>query len=324
MQLHPISLAIAALFAAKGRRSRSLSSSGALAALVLGYAALANPLKLFGVALLGFYLAGSRATKFKASIKASYEEPDAPAPPPSSTSPAKAGGGGGNRTAAQVACNALVGCACAVAWRVLYSGESALSAGEQWEGERWCVVERFGEGDARRYSRALVLAAVAFWGACCGDTFASELGILSLRPPILLTTLRPTPRGTNGAVSPWGTLVSLLGGALVGVLAAGTMALQGQLGACGARGMTEVVVVGAAAGLGGSALDSLLGALFQPTYFSRTRKLVVHHPPSASPKDDDVIVLPGTALFGALLSNNAVNFLSTAGVVAVAGWWALL
>ena len=41
--------------------------------------------------------------------------------------------------------------------------------------------------------------------------------MLSSNPPRIITTLRTVPRGTNGGVSSWGLLVSLLGGLLVGV-----------------------------------------------------------------------------------------------------------
>lgn len=87
-----------------------------------------------------------------------------------------------------------------------------------------------------------------------------QLGILSSRPPILITTLRPCPRGTNGGVSVWGTLVSLLGGILVSALAVISLALQGQAAACGGRGRygsswwwaMELLLLGGLSGLGGS------------------------------------------------------------------------
>ncbi|GAA5884232.1 hypothetical protein JCM6882_002188 [Rhodosporidiobolus microsporus] len=340
-RLYPGYLVFSAALARRGLSSGSLSRSGFAAAAVLGWLALANPLAVWGACLLGFYAAGSKATKVKADLKATYEESDhaAAAPSPSSpsdqTPPKSKAKAGGHRTALQVSCNALIGVLFALLWRVLYSGElSALtgSGGESWEDEgRWCVIAREEDG-GRRWSRALVLGAVAFWGACCGDTFASELGILSPSPPYLPSTLRPTPRGTNGALSPFGTYVSFAGGILVSVLAILTLVFQGQVDKCG-RWVNEagewgwageVLAVGGAAGLGGSLIDSLLGFLFQPTYYSPSRKLVVHHPPSSLPskksdKDgDDTILLPGTAVLGARLSNNGVNAVSTAVVAAVA------
>ena len=54
--------------------------------------------------------------------------------------------------------------------------------------------------------------------ACClGDTLASELGILSPTLPILITTLKPVPPGTNGAISLGGTLASIAGGLIMGI-----------------------------------------------------------------------------------------------------------
>jgi uncharacterized membrane protein len=49
-----------------------------------------------------------------------------------------------------------------------------------------------------------------------GDTLASELGILSSSPPILLTTLKTVPPGTNGALSFMGTAASVGGGMAMG------------------------------------------------------------------------------------------------------------
>lgn len=226
MQLYLGALLTAVLVAVRGLRSASLSPSGALAASILGYAALASPLKVFSACLLGFYFAGSKATKVcpplgrrqresslikltyescpllplspddalqvKAAVKATYEEPEAPSTqqkasasspttaPPHST-PSSAG-----RTATQVACNALVGALCAVTWRVFYSGERA--GAQDWAKEgAWCVVGLDPRG--RTHSRALVLAAVAFWAACCGDTVrhASSLLLVARVGEALLT-----------------------------------------------------------------------------------------------------------------------------------------
>ncbi len=58
-----ISLAIALLLSAHGLRKKSLSSSGALTALIVGFLAMTGGTRVFGVMLIGFYLVGSRATK---------------------------------------------------------------------------------------------------------------------------------------------------------------------------------------------------------------------------------------------------------------------
>ncbi|KAK4702067.1 hypothetical protein P7C70_g4157, partial [Phenoliferia sp. Uapishka_3] len=296
-----------------GYRSGSLSKSGAVAAAFLGYCTLANPLKVFGVSLLVFYFAGSKITKIKAAYKATLEAPEAS---PSSTTPTKPGG---NRSAAQVACNALVGAICAVAWRILYSGEVKTvgdGVGSVWAREQWCVLDRQGS----QWSRPLVITAVAFWSACSGDTFASELGILSRTPPKLITTFREVPPGTNGGISALGTLLSINGGLLVGTAAALVISLEDTL--CNRFEVwTTLLLVGSVSGFLGSGIDSLLGATLQETLYSKKRKMVVHSRQKNKKSDDEDDSIESIAGYP-ILSNNSVNLLSS-GVTAVAAfWWA--
>lgn len=94
------------------------------------------------------------------------------------------------------------------------------------------------------------------------DTWATELGTLSKRPPRLITNGRIVEVGVSGGITPLGIFVSFLGGLMIG-LAAGLMVPEKFL---------IMVSAGALAGLIGSLFDSLLGATIQRTYFSEPRQ----------------------------------------------------
>lgn len=171
-----------------------------------------------------------------------------------------------------------------------------------------------------------LLGFVGFYACCCGDTWASEVGAVLGGRPRLITTLRHVPPGTNGAVSLVGLAASALGGAFVGLafvlahalldgvlplgpLAVWPLARAAPKGAAVALGeacprlQLWIVPIGAAAGLLGSLIDSLLGAVLQETRYDEERKVIVGEHDRAK----------GKAIAGIpILSNNAVNFVSSA------------
>ena len=85
---------------------------------------------------------------------------------------------------------------------------------------------------------------------------ASELGILSKSPPILITTFKPVPPGTNGGLSVLGTVASLVGGFVMSLTLVITLVIENAV--CRQSWVTELVPLvlwGTAAG----GLGSLVG-----------------------------------------------------------------
>ena len=147
---------------------------------------------------------------------------------------------------------------------------------------------------------------------------ASELGILSRVRPRLITTLRPVPPGTNGGVTPFGTLVSILGGGLIGFLVGLTLIIENIQCASGWKKiLVDTCVWGLIGGGFGSLvsvleyrwrrenmmrdyqLDSILGATLQQTRYSTTKKVIMQENSRREPSQ----VISGLPL----LTNNQVN-----------------
>lgn len=103
------------------------------------------------------------------------------------------------------------------------------------------------------------------------DTWATELGVLSPRPPRMITDLRKiVEKGTSGGVSVTGTLAALAGAALIGIPAS-------LLGPQPASVSTGILIT--LAGLAGSLFDSFLGATVQAMYFCpKHQKETEKHP----------------------------------------------
>jgi uncharacterized protein (TIGR00297 family) len=102
----------------------------------------------------------------------------------------------------------------------------------------------------------LLLAFAASFSAKLADTFGSEIGKRWGRHTVLITTLRPVPPGTEGAVSLEGTAASLAGALLMGLV----MLALGLLSGPAAWGLVAAV--------------SLVGATLQRRYTWLSNELV--------------------------------------------------
>jgi len=271
-------LLASALIARRGLRRGSLAPAGALAAAVLGAVIIFASLAL-GLALLAFYFSGSLLTRRGEHQKAALD--------------ADARAGGGRRGALQVICTAGVAAALALAYSAASDGRDTGLCLLLPPPARLAPAAAAGGAGAGAGAGALhaknalrtfaVLGAAGALACVCGDTWASELGVLAPGgPPRLITTGRPVPRGTSGAVSLFGTAASVAGGALVGlVLALDGGALHwpraavcadaaGRPAAAAAALPLQwlfLALLGAGAGLMGSLVDSYLGATVQRTWF---------------------------------------------------------
>ncbi len=111
-------------------------------------------------------------------------------------------------------------------------------------------------------AQVMLAAFAASLAAATADTWATEIGAYSRRPPRLITSLTPVPRGTSGAVSPLGTAATIAGALTIALLA--TLLLGPDLTAGGSQ--VRLLLAAALGGIAGSVIDSLLGATIQVQY----------------------------------------------------------
>ncbi|TMD68192.1 MAG: DUF92 domain-containing protein [Chloroflexi bacterium] len=129
------------------------------------------------------------------------------------------------------------------------------------------------------------------------DTWATELGVLSLHQPRLITTGKAVAPGTSGGITPLGTAA-----AASGALAMGTVFWLLQR--C-QRSLAALPLIALVCGLAGSIVDSFLGATVQAMYYCpHCQKETERRVHSCGTKTQP---LRGIAW----LNNDAVNFIAT-------------
>ena len=168
-----LGLILSLMIAVVARRRRSLSASGARAAVGIGTLIFVGGGPFWFLTLIVFFVSSTLLAKVgrarKAEVKRAFEKGDV-------------------RDALQALCNGGVAAGCALGMLLLPD----------------------------RLWAAGFVGALAIANA---DTWATELGVLSRVEPWSLTSLRRVPRGSSGAVSALGLLVSLVGGLTIGLVA---------------------------------------------------------------------------------------------------------
>jgi uncharacterized protein (TIGR00297 family) len=115
------------------------------------------------------------------------------------------------------------------------------------------------------------LGFAAALAAVNADTWGTELGVLNPNAPRMITNLtKAVEKGTSGGISLIGTLATLAGSALIGILAS----LLNPTTAS-----TSIFIIVTLSGLAGALFDSFLGATVQAMYFCPTdNKETEKHP----------------------------------------------
>lgn len=262
-----IAFSIAFTIGFRAHRRKSLSTSGALA----GFLVMALHIFIgfrFAAMLLAFFFTSSSLTKkgadMKKKIDPEYKE-------------------GGQRNWLQVLANSAIASVLVVAIWVLTEGEDkCLNSKES------------------PLITSLIGGIIGHYSCCNGDTWSSEIGILSDDRPLLITTFKPVRRGTNGGVTKTGLLAAAAGGSVIGL---SFVLLELSTMRCGSgKILTQLLVIPVAtvAGLGGSIIDSLLGATLQFSGFCSIRQKVVGKPGPTVKKISGL----------SILDNNAVNLVA--------------
>ena len=212
-----------------------------------------------------------------------------------------------------------------------FISSSALS--RAYKKQKAILAEKFSKGSQRDWGQvlangglgaALALAYalsrqpewlwVAFAGSMAAvnaDTWSTELGVLSLIPPRLITSGKRVERGTSGGITLTGSMAALGGAALVGFFAI--------LFTPAPELLTKLLVI-ILAGFVGALFDSILGATVQAIYWCpKCNKETERHPvhTCGSPTNQ----LRGLKWF----NNDVVNFAcSLMGGLVAAGVWLIL
>ncbi len=128
-------------------------------------------------------------------------------------------------------------------------------------------------------------------GTAFADTLATEIGLLYPRNPRLIVSMKKVPRGTPGAVSPYGYLASILALSIFAAI----------LSICGKVRLIPSLYI---AGLIGVTIDSILGGTVQAHYRCVVCGKETENPMHCGRKAEKISGV-------GVINTHTVNFLST-------------
>lgn len=150
------------------------------------------------------------------------------------------------------------------------------------------------------------IAVLVCIASATADTWASEIGIFSTKPPISILRLKPVLRGLSGGVSGLGMLASLGGALMIGLI---YWIFQNP------NVSMDLFLIIVSLGVLGGIVDSILGDLIQAKYLNiktntLTEKRLTHEQPNR--------LIKGFAW----VNNDWINFMSifVVNVVLFIGW----
>eukprot|EP00127_Corallochytrium_limacisporum_P006168 Clim_evm7s220 gene=Clim_evmTU7s220 len=261
--------AVLTLMITRSIKRKSLDNTGLLAAVSVGL-----PICAFSysgsLALLFFFLSSSRLTRWKSDIKAQFEEE-------------RASGSEGGRNALQVWCNGGPAALLSFLGLVHFGTVDVMPFPSVYQTKTSQAVSAW----------QILGGILASLSAACADTWASEIGSALGKNPWHVLFLEHVPRGVNGAVSVEGLMASVGGGFAIGLVFAITSLVTSAFGehdwvyihshppqrdgynlisTVPAKDsffhnqvyyFSFILIFASLAGLMGSVLDSVLGAIFQ-------------------------------------------------------------
>ena len=282
------SVTLGFLLALIGYKKKSLDLSGAVSASLVGVLTIFSGVR-YGLTLAFFFFSGSAVTKVQSEVKKQVDEHFKE--------------GGGLRDFVQVMANGLVPTMLAAASLYSLGGLSFIANAPAPVVSREAIISSGGSNSSMnnattKVASTLAVAFLSYFSCCGGDTFASELGVLSKSKPRLITTFcrKEVEPGTNGGVSLLGVVASIFGG----LVAASGWALGAYITSGVRTEILYALIIGAFGGFFGSFVDSVLGATVQYSGYCRERKKVVSKPGPTVTKISGLEIL----------SNSGVNVLS--------------